>query len=238
MSMIAEFNQRLVDEWLIPFCTTRGYSIDGYDNRGIAKIFESDACDFLQSIDHGLVTHLGGVFTAPRSRAKEQIFWEGAKKEVPRKITLWLEPIITIGALRRLQRDFGWSGDLLGLQSANWAFDLVAYHPFKTNTEYLMCEVKKSTREIDSLIRLMQTHLNSSSEIEGSLKGAERNAFKKVLSLRASRSHVFWALGPNGYEYVFKIIREPGNSVRLELSTDTALLASNNALRDHSSSAG
>ena len=231
MIEVAKFNQRFTHDWLVPFCTTRGYSQDGFYGRGAASLSENDARDFMESVDHGLVVHQGGFFTAPQSKAKEQIFWEGDKQSVPRKITLWLEPIITIGALRRLQRDFGWTVDFLGLQSKTWAFDLVAYKPTDINAEHLVCEVKKSARELDLLINFMLKHLNSASNIEQTFKGAERNAFKKVMALRSSESKVFWALGPNRYGYVFTLLRCPNNTLQLLPADEFALQAPNNAFK-------
>lgn len=223
MIEFTEFNQRLIKDWLVPFCSARGYSLDGFDSRVAIYLSENDARDFMQSVDHGLVVHHGGFFTAPQSKAKEQIFWEGDRQSVPRKISLWLEPIITMGALRRLQQDYGWEGHLLGLQSKTWAFDLVAYSPMDINAEYLVCEVKKTAREIDLLINLMRKHLDSPAYIEQTLKGAERNAFKKVMALRASPSNVFWALGPNRYSYVFTISRGHKNSLQM-LPADESVL--------------
>ena len=223
MIEVVKFNNRLTQEWLVPFCKTRGYSHDGFYGRAAAGLSENDARDFMESLDHGLIIHRGGFFTAPQSKAKEQIFWEGDKQSVPRKITLWLEPIITMGALRRLQRDFGWTGDFLGLQSKTWAFDLVAYKPTNLNAEHLVCEVKKSARELDLLINYMLKHLNSASNIEQTLKGAERNAFRKVMALRSSDSEVFWALGPNRYGYVFTLLRSPNNSLQLLQVDESAL---------------
>lgn len=225
MKEMAEFRRRLIADWLVPYCAARGYSPEGFDDRGVAYLSANDARDFMQSIDCGLVVHQIGFFSAPLSKGREQIFWPGAKASVPRRVTLWLEPIITIGALGRLQRDYQWSADLLGMQSKTWAFDLVAYNPADPESEHLVCEVKKSRREIDSLISLMRKHWDSPAVIEHTLKGAERNAFKKVLALRTSTSEVFWALGPDRYGFVFKIRRGPNKSMELLHSNESELMA-------------
>ena len=132
MTEVDQFIKRLKQDWLTSFCEARAYSPEGFDGAGLANLSANDARDFMQAIDCGLVAHHGGVFTAPQSKVKEQIFWEGARISVPRKITLWLEPIITIGALRRLQRDFQWPSSLLGMQLKTWAIDFVAYRSAHT----------------------------------------------------------------------------------------------------------
>lgn len=60
----------------------------------------------MQAVDYGLVQHRDGTFLAPHSSAKEQIFWQCVQSSVPRKVTLSLEPIISIAGLMRLHRDF------------------------------------------------------------------------------------------------------------------------------------
>lgn len=121
------------------------------------KIEEPDAYDFMDAVDHGLVTYEKGAFVAACSRLKEYMFWEGLRTGVPRRLTLWLEPIITIAGLRRLQRDFGWPPDRLGMQSSTWAFDFVGYAADQ-ETEVIVCEVKRTKREVDSLLELMELH--------------------------------------------------------------------------------
>lgn len=224
MNEITKFNHRLTQEWLVPFCLAKGLTHEGFDGQAAERLSENDARDFMESLDYGLVTnHQSGRFVAPQSKATESIFWECSKKSVPRKITLWLEPIITMGALRRLQRDFGWTREFLGLQSKTWAFDLVAYSPKDQNLEYLVCEVKKSVKEIDSLLIFMMKHLDSPSSIENTLKGSERNAFRKIMALRDSSCEVFWALGPNSYGFIYKVLRGNNNSVELLPADESAL---------------
>jgi len=227
MNEIDEFRQRLNGDWLLPFCAARGYSHEGFDGRNIENLSAKDVRDFLQSIDCELVKHCDGFFTAPQSKAKEQIFWQGDKESKPRKVTLWIEPIITIGALRRLHRDYHWPLNLLGLQSKTWAFDLVAYSPDDSSAEHLLCEVKKSPAEIDALIRHMQRHLDSELDVEHTLKAAERNAFRKVHALRRSKAKFFWALGPNQFEQIFEVHRDNGR-LKLNSVDETFLMEPNN----------
>jgi hypothetical protein len=226
MSALEEFKCRLPQEWLIPFCKARGYSHEGFDGRTLGKVSPVDATDFMQAIDSGLVHHRDGTFLAAQSKAKEQIFWEGAKGTTPRRITLWLEPIITIAGLLRLRRDHLWPASRLGLQSKTWAFDLVGYAAQDSSTEHLVCEVKKAKKEIDTLLQLMHKHLATPAEMEKEFKAAERNAFRKVLALRSSDSKVFWALGPDDYEFVFDVIRNQNGTVSLRAADRSALAAS------------
>ena len=222
MSALNDVKNRLSSEWLIPFCNARGFTHDGFNDNSIEKLCSADAQDFMQAIDSGLVIHDKGVFTAACSKAKEQIFWQGARSSVPRKVTLWLEPIITIAGLMRLHRDFGWDAKRLGMQSQTWAFDLVGYQEDLT-TEFLVCEAKKTEHEIDKLLGFMEKHAGTPAEAESELKGAERNAFKKVLALRQSKCSVFWALGPNHYGRVFKVLRDDKSSVTLHCIDESSL---------------
>lgn len=210
MSYREEFERRVSNEWLNSFCDAKGYDYGGFDASGMKKISELDAADFIQALDSGLVHHRNGIFLAPQSRAIEQIFWECSKHSVPRRITLWLEPIITIAGLIRLNRDHFWKIAQLGLQSRTWAFDLVGYSRQDPAIEQLVCEVKKTEREINVLVELMHKHLKTPVERLHEFKGKERNALKKVVALRDSASSVFWALGPNGYGFVFNVARVNG----------------------------
>ena len=166
-----------------------------------------------------------GSFLTAQSKAKEQIFWEGSRTTQPRKITLWQEPIITMAGMCRLSRDFHWPAQQLGLQSANWAFDLVAYDHSLTD-ELLLCEVKKTEREIDTLVQYMHRHSNTPNSALPETKGAERNALKKVIALRESSAKTFWALGPNSYSQVFSVSSKDGALV-LTKANNSALMAPN-----------
>jgi hypothetical protein len=221
---INKFASRLTPEWLIPFCQARSYTHDGFDEQGIKRLSPTDASDFMEAVDTGLVSHQNGTFSAPLSKAKEQIFWQGPRDSVPRKVTLWLEPIITIAALRRLQRDFLWPMNQLGLQSKTWAFDLVAYSD-DLITESLTCEVKKTEREVDALIECMIRHLNTPLDAAVEFKGSERNAFMKILALRKSACSVFWVLGPGRYGYIFNVVHEENGEISLQVATESALRA-------------
>ncbi|KGK42813.1 hypothetical protein LH51_04300 [Nitrincola sp. A-D6] len=174
------FRERLLAEWLEPFCERHGYATTGFIWESVDKLDPADAKDFLAAVDEGLVVHDSGVFRAPCSKATEQIFWQGLKTTSPRKITLWIEPVITMAGLFRLHSKYGWPRSQLGMQSKTWAFDVVAYAQDQ-DQELLACEVKKSWREIEKLISLMSIHKASPPERIAGVSGAERNALKKVI---------------------------------------------------------
>ncbi|MFT5725926.1 MAG: hypothetical protein ACI8PB_000042 [Desulforhopalus sp.] len=212
------FTDRLNKEWLPNFCHAphRNYSTDGFKEQSISKLNDYDAYWFLKAIDSGLVTEVDGFFTAPLSKAKEQIFWTGSKKENPRPLTLWVEPIITIGAVARLNMEFDWPIGKLGTQSKTWAFDLVGYG--KTSTEeQLVCEVKKATKEIEELMHFMRMYCNTPHLSSEPKNSKERNAYRKVQGIRRSWPLLFWALGPKGEGEVYNICRV-GNSQCFDLN--------------------
>lgn len=185
----------------------------GFVGASVDKLEPQDANDFMAALDSGVVEHQNGTFLASRSFAKEQLFWEHGRDTVPRKITLWLEPVITVAGLMRLHRDFGWPANQLGLQSDTWAFDLVGYA--EDGTERLVCEVKKTRMEVDKLIKLMKRHQATPSDAAIGLKGAELNAMRKIIGLRRSGAPVFWALGPGRYEQVFSVTYNADGSLEL-----------------------
>lgn len=204
---LSEFEYRVATDWLPSFCGAphRNYSTLGFKKESIRNLTEHDAHWFLRSIDLGHVHELDGFFVAPLSKAKEQIFWQGPKNIEPRPITLWVEPVITIGALAKLCGIYKWPIEKLGTQSKTWAFDLVGYGE-NPDDEILACEVKKSVKEIDTLIELMRAY-SYENLIEEPPSGKERNAYKKVMGIRRTWPTIFWALGPNDYSKVYEIVR-------------------------------
>lgn len=222
-SALTIFRQQLYDIWLPNFCNApeRGYGVDGFKDSSIDKLTEHDAYWFLRAIELEIVTEELGFFTAPLSKAKEQIFWQGLKSKVPRPVTLWIEPVITIGALAILHQQYGWPINRLGAQSITWAFDMVGYGKNRED-EVLACEVKKTVSEIDTLIKLMQLYSNQC-DLDVVPAGKERNAFKKVIGIRRAWPPVFWALGPNNYSLVYKVVRTTDDNFILEEADKTVL---------------
>ncbi len=217
LDSISIFTQRLYDEWLPSFCEAphRNYPSTGFKMDSIKKLSEYDAQWFLSAVDAGIVSESNGFFLAPQSKAKEQIFWQGEKAKSPRPISLWVEPIITMGALARLNQEFGWPKDTLGAQSKTWAFDLVCYDSV-SNKEQLVCEVKKDRKEIEVLLNFMNEHCVKDPTCDEPENSKERNAYRKVEGVRNSWPSIFWALGPRGVGHVFHIQRE-SNTQRFSL---------------------
>lgn len=195
-------------EWLPSFCNAphRNYSVAGFRQESICKLSEFDAYWFLVAVDSKLVFESDGFFVSPQSKAKEQIFWDWGKGKNPRPLNLWLEPIITIGAVARLAKEFGWPIEQLGMQSKTWAFDLVCYD--KRGEEYVVCEVKKTSKEIASLLAVMSSYCVQQPLAQAPANGKERNAYRKVQGVRRSWPRVFWALGPGDAGSAFTVRRD------------------------------
>lgn len=213
MNYIRLFSERFYSDWLPSFCDARddSYSTDGFLDATLDRVGEHDAKWFLRAIDAGYVVEESGFFLSEASAAKEQIFWNGSAGDQPRKLFLWLEPIITIGAVARLIDEYGWPTSQAGLQSkAPWPFDLVGYGT-DGDAELLAGEVKKSDVEIGTLIREMKAFCQTPVLEQEPTKRDAKNAYKKVIGIRRSWPVFFWALGPAGKGEVFKIERGDGD---------------------------
>ncbi|WP_148205923.1 MULTISPECIES: hypothetical protein [Hyphomonas] len=215
---LEEFRRRLNSDWLPSYCSEprRNYSPEGFRRDSLNALEAFDAGWFIQAIDGDLVKYENGGFRAPLSSGAEPIFWELEKSISPRPITLWREPVITIGAVARLKVEFGWPIGALGMQSRrSWAFDLVGYDADGLR-EILLCEVKKSDREIEMLHAWMLEYCSSDPlEAEPEHKG-RKNAYRKVRDIRIAWPQLVWLLGPGGRGVVFKVTRE-NDSLRFNL---------------------
>ena len=129
-SSIEIFTRRLYDEWLPDFCDDEkrdSYDISGFKAESI-KINDYDASNFIRAMDGGLVKDTGGGrYRCARCGPFTQIFSSGSKLVVPRPLTLWIEPVITIGTVARLGLDYGWRSQFLGMQQKGSAFDFAVY---------------------------------------------------------------------------------------------------------------
>lgn len=213
----------LLNNILIPqFCESKVsiFEPSGFrDNSN--KLSDSDLTDFLRGWESKLLIHIGsGRYRATRSGASEQFFWSGSKSNSPRTFTIWIEPIITLAALARIHLDFLWPKELIGTQSKNdWAFDLVCFKSERATDEFIACEIKKSRKELDNLIAHMKI-LGKNPDIAGDqLSGPAKNAFKKIHALRVRKPAVFWAVGPDRYESVFRLHFDENNHVELVPTT-------------------
>jgi hypothetical protein len=201
------FKRRLNEEWLPAFChdEARRQSTEGFKATSI-NVSEFDAENFMRALDGNIVKDSGGGrYRCNRSNAFEQLFWTGSKSTEPRSLTLWIEPIITIGTIARLSLDYGWQERLLGMQSKDWAFDLAVYEGEASAKEYIAGEVKKSEMELDLLIEdLVDFGQVGLTESIG-LSQKRVNSFKKWMGLLRCHAPYFWAVGPNDYTHLFSV---------------------------------
>lgn len=209
------FQERILNDLLPTYCNdpSRAWGAAGFKD-DCGKITEVDAADFLRGMDGELAKHEGrGLYRAPRSRAREQFFWPGAKKTVPRTRTLWAEPIITVAVVARLHFDLGWPKELIGTQSLDWAFDVTAYLSIDSKIEFIACEVKKSVREMNQLVEHM-IRFGTASSVDQLVapKDKELNAFRKLRALRRRKPPLFLAVAPGGIGRAFSV-QYPGDDI-------------------------
>lgn len=219
----AQFDSVLHNELIPHFCsdTLRDCDLAGFRDNGL-RVADVDARDFMRAWKGGLIEHQGrGRYRAPKNAAAEQFFWSGPKQSKPRTFTLWHEPIITVAALARLHWDFGWPVSLIGTQSSDGAFDLVAFNR-DSDSEHIAGEVKKTAGELDALVRGMQ-EFGSNPNMSVPPSGKSRNAYKKVAGLRARRAPIFWAIGPGGYTAVFRVEYGAEGEISLHPANENAL---------------
>jgi hypothetical protein len=222
---LSVFKERILGDLLPTFCNhpKRGWGCEGF-KEDWKNVSQKDAADFLRALDAGLVEHQeSGLYRAPKSLAGEQFFWEGKKSILPRPLTLWVEPIITVAALSRLHFECGWPKELLGTQSRKGEFDVTAYRASDLSNEYLACEVKKTIAEQEQMVELMQ-RFSTDRDTGGALKSSkEKNAFRKLKGLQSRRASIFWALGPNGANKVYRMTYTDRGAVIFESASDEAL---------------
>ncbi len=72
---------------------------------------------------------------------------------------------------------------------------------------------KNSSQKRDQLVRLMQQFAANNVQSEASMSTTEKNAFRKLKALRNRKVPVFWALGPCGAGYVFRMVYGEGGLV-------------------------
>lgn len=216
------FKDRVLNDLLPAFCNdpARNYDMAGF-KANFRDVHEADADAFLKALDARLVQLDGNMYRAPRSCAREQLFTEGRKKTIPRPITIWVEPIITIATLSRLHFDFGWPKELLGTQSSDWAFDVIAFRREQSASEHVACEVKKTEKELSFLIQWMCAF--GASPSRAATNDREDNAYRKVVALKARQIPLFWAVGPGRSGTAFRASYPDDGRVVLEEVSETEL---------------
>jgi len=181
------------------------YGVEGFSEASIV-VGEFDAANFLRSLDGGLAQDTGGGrYRCAQSKAVEQLFWEGKRDRVPRPITLWLEPVIGVATLARIHYDLGWPQAQLGMQTADYAFDLAVYSDGTSARQLIACEVKKSRLEVDGLVADLQHHSRERSVTPISPSQRHRNSIKKWGALRRHQPYFLWIVGPGGYGFAFEL---------------------------------
>lgn len=224
---LTEFSRRITDEWLPVYCNDpkriEHHTVEGFKWESV-KVSAMDASDFMRSLDNKIVVDTGGGrFRMSQSKANEYMFTHGSNAITPRPLTLWLEPVITIGVMARLHMDYGWPLACLGMQSEGWAFDFVVFNPHDLVNEYIAGEVKKTEKELDTFIANLHKSCDEGDIDIKSLSAARINAHKKWLGLRRCHAPLFWALGPNGYGHIFKVNYSPDGDITLHKTTDDQL---------------
>ena len=217
---LAEFRRRMHAEWLPAFCDAKKLDQRGFVDESFKKLDPLDASLFMRALDGRLANPEGAFFLAARSRAREQIFWEGRKSKMPRPITLWLEPIITIGMLARLHFEQGWPAESLGAQSEDWAFDFVCYGA--NESAVVAGEVKKTVKELKAMLTFMG-QFAAAPESPEPRRPAEKNAFRKVRALRVLRPSRFCAVGPGRHVQVFGVDIDSKGRFALDPMTEAHL---------------
>ncbi|OYR13048.1 hypothetical protein [Brucella thiophenivorans] len=204
----ARFSELLQTTLIPEYCThpTMGMTPQGFKN-DVHKLSLTDIELFMHAWDIGFIQYAGnGSYRLGRANATEKLFWEGPKSVEVRGFSLWLEPIITVAVLARMHIDLGWPVNLIGAQSkGDWAFDAVIYRNAADENGYVLCEVKKTAREVDQLATNMREYIAVPPVAEDSLKGAKLNAYRKVKALRARQPAFLWLAGPDKYDMTYKV---------------------------------
>ncbi|MEP6820842.1 MAG: hypothetical protein ABI946_00670 [Chthoniobacterales bacterium] len=219
-----EFIRRVRDKWLPAYCNDakHKYSVEGF-SLGNDTLGEQDAHDFLRALDCN-VASIGKRqrLRMARGMTSETLFWEGLKSVQPRPLSLWLESVITVAVGARLHLDYGWPVECLGMQSKDYAFDLMAFRAPDFENEDIAVEVKKTAREVDELLRNLAKCC--AGEHEPSCENGERkNAHRKWIALQERQPRLFWAVGPSPTSRVFEVVVAREASIRLQEVSPAAL---------------
>lgn len=194
------------------------------DPRNAEKIPETDIEWLFRAIESGALTELpDGDFRMPRSGARERLYSHGSSKECPVRVGIWIEPVISIGAVSRLMWAYRWPAECIGLQTGNWGFDLTCYEPGSEKV-VIQCEVKVLEREVDHMCQYFESQLNGTGSEDTGTTAQRKNWNKKLVELNSTRPKIFWALGPGGYEHVYRVERTgPLGELRLKKASSALL---------------
>lgn len=209
MSFKNEFYRRLISEWVISDCNIRGDDVqpEGFDDTNFQHVSEFDARWFLEALDAGHMMETQSVFHTSGHEVNLRIFSHLQRGPTIRKTTLSLEPIINVGAVARLIDQYGWPSSQLGQSPFPYPFDLICFYKGRKH-ELIVCEVKKSHKEVDILMNWMRKFSAIAPLEVIPTNGAAKNAYKKVVGLRKTRPEFFWVLGPEGIGRTYRIARQ------------------------------
>ena len=119
--------------------------------------------------------------------------------------------------------DYRWPAECIGLQTGNWGFDLTCYEPGSEKAT-IQCEVKVLEREVDHMCQYFESQLSGIGSGDMGTSAQRKNWDKKLVELNSTRPQIFWALGPGGYEHVYRVERTgPLGALRLEKATSALL---------------
>jgi hypothetical protein len=201
---VKAFRTRLCAEWLPSFVKPRPeLSEEGFVEDSI-RICVYDASNFMRALDSGVVHDLGGGhYRCARSVASEQIFWEGLRATQPRRLTLWIEPVITIATIGRLHLDYLWPAACLCMQPKTWALDFAVFPFADAPIAHIAGEVKKNVRELDRMIAYIKDFALRGEREQPAGPAPVINAFRKWRALRKDCPSLFWAVGPDNETRLF-----------------------------------
>lgn len=199
-----------------------------FDSTNISRIPDFDIAWFFRAIEAGYLSELpNGDFIARQDGGVERVYWHLNKSDPqgPGRVTAAVEAIIAIGAVARMVEQFGWEADRIGLQfkwGRHWPFDLTIREA--DGGIGIQCEVKTRAAEVDSLCQYLQNILNGAPPVAKLPAKTKSNFEPKAMCLIETPPKVFWALGPDGYEKVFRVARTE------ETNRPLLIAAENNAL--------
>jgi len=176
------------------------------DTRNAAKIPETDIHWFFRVLDLGILRELpNGDFHSPRPGAAERLYSHGDSSKCPVPVGISIEPVISLGAMARLIETFGWPSECLGVQAGSWGFDLTCYAPGSEKV-ILQCEVKTKERDIERMCAYFEARLNGANEAGQASPTQRKNWDAKLAELASTGAQLLWALGPGGFERVYRVV--------------------------------
>jgi hypothetical protein len=98
------------------------------------------------------------------------------------------------------------------MQSKDWAFDFAVFKETSSESEFVAGEVKKSPKELDSLIENLVAFGQQGASECPSIHRDVVNSFKKWLALLRCNAPFFWAVGPNNYTHLFNVVYNTENN--------------------------